>query len=383
MTPLKRPLAPSTFLLRNLRQTIPLTAVIVLAVLLIAGIVSMIDSIPLSIRTIYNYSRHSLGISPRGDPGLTAELKAVIEKEAPVPIKHIVVCRAAGGQVESIVGKWPFVVLGLTPGDMAVMLNELEGETLLGRLPKPGAAEVVISEPVARNRGLKLGSTLLGPDTSENYSPFPVIVVGIAQTEQWLMFADYEYEAANHFPPIDNLLVIAHDLESQEKLDRWAIERFKGQRAQLFAYHELEEETNAMFSILYRILDVVIFALVAVITLMMGMLINIYQSQRLVEFGLLQALGYTKRQLLRRTVLETVGVVMLGWVLGMVCAYGLLHVAKAVLMDPKAFALNPLDPVAYRYTLPIPFAIIGVALVTVWLRFRRFDPVSVVERRLV
>ena len=75
----RRPLAPSTFLLRNLRQTIPLTGVIVLAVLLVGGIVSMIDSIPLSIRTIYNYSRHSLGISPRGDPGLTAQMRAVCE----------------------------------------------------------------------------------------------------------------------------------------------------------------------------------------------------------------------------------------------------------------------------------------------------------------
>lgn len=367
--------------MRNLQQTIPLTAVIVLAVMLIAGIVSMVDSIPLSIRTIYNYSRHSLGISPRGDPGLTAEIKSVIEQEAPVPIKHIIVCRAAGGQVESIVGNWPFVVLGMQAADVKIMLAELGGERVVGRLPAKGAAEAVISEPVARNRNLKLGSTLLGPATPENYSPRTVKVVGIAQTDQWLMIGDYDYLAANHFPPIDNLLVIAADLESQEKLDRWATKRFTGQRAQLFAFYKLEEETNNMFRILYRILDVVIFALVAVITLMMGMLINIYQSQRLVEFGLLQALGYTKRQLLKRTLVETVIVLLAGWILGLLVAYGMLNLAKVVLMDPKAFALDTLDPIAYRYTVPIPLAILAVASLTVWRRFRRFDPVTVVERR--
>jgi hypothetical protein len=45
--------------------------------------------------------------------------------------------------------------------------------------------------------------------------------------------------------------------------------------------------------------------------------------------------------------------------------------------------LNPLDAPAYLYTVPIPFAILFVAFATVFLRFRRFDPVAVVERRLV
>ena len=378
----RKPLAPTTYLLRNVGRTVPLTLVIMMAVLLIAGIVSMIDSIPLSIRTIYRYSERSLGVSPRGDPALTSQIRKVIEEGSPVPIERIVVCRAAGGQVESIVGKWPFIVLGLKPDDLQYMLKEMDTTRLEGRVPKVGAPEAVISEPVARNRGLKLGSVLLGPDLPENYSPQEVKVVGIAQTEMWLMFADYTYEEANHFPAIDNLLVIARSLAEQEVLDRWAIEKFKGERAQLFAFHRLEEETSDMFQILYRILDVVIGTLVLVITMMMGMLINIYQSQRIVEFGLLQALGYTKRQLLKRTLVETFLVLILGWILGLAAAYGFLNIAKVVLMDPKAFALDTLDPIAYRYTIPIPLAILAVASMTVWLRFRNFDPVTVVERRM-
>ena len=138
-----------------------------------------------------------------------------------------------------------------------------------------------------------------------------------------------------------------------------------------------------MFKILYKILDVVIGTLVLVITIMMGMLMNIYQSQRLVEFGLLQALGYTKRQLLHRVTLEAILVIVGGWIFGLVMAYALLNVVKATLMDPSAFSLNPFDPIAYVYTLPIPIAIFGAAVLTVWLRFRNFDPVGIVERRLV
>ncbi len=377
------PLHPTTYLLRNAAKTIPLIAVILLAVMLVMGIVSMINSIPYSIRTIYSYSKNVLGVTPRGDPEMTPKIEKDIREQSPYPIERIIRCRASGAQVKSIVGKWPFVVLGMKREDLEYFLKKLGAERVEGRLPEAGQPEVVISEPVARNLGLELGDNLLSPDTQEMYSPLPVKVVGIAQTTEWLMFNDITYQQENHFPPIENVLVFGKDLETQDKIDRWAYEEFRGERAQVLAYFQLEENTQEMFSILYRILDVVIGTLVLVITFMMGMQMNIYQSQRLVEFGLLQAIGYTKRQLIQRVFLETAIVIVSGWLLGVGSALLLLNVVKRILMDPRAFALNTLDQVSILYTVPIPIAITIVAVLTVTRRFRKFDPVGVVERRLV
>jgi ABC-type lipoprotein release transport system permease subunit len=378
-----RPLAASTYLLRNAGKTIPLTGVIMLAVLLVSGIVSLINSIPYSIRTIYQYTRQTLAVTPRGDASQTPKFVAEIRKSSPVPLERLILARAAGTQVNSIVGKWPFAVIALKQDDMRYWLDRQGVPKVVGRLPAKGAPEAMISLPVARNLNLKIGDALLKPDDNEGYSPFPVKVVGIAQTDVWLMMGSYEYVKENHFPDVDAMLAFAKDLKSQEKLDRWAEEAFKGERAQIFAYHQLEKQTEEMFSILYKILNVVIGTLVLVITLMMGMLINIYLSQRIVEFGLLQALGYTKGQLLARVMRETMSVVVVGWLLGVLAAYSLLLLTKRWLMDPKAFALDPLDPGAFLYTVPIPVAILLVATFTVVGRFRKFDPVSVVERRLV
>jgi hypothetical protein len=378
-----KPLAAPLYLLRNSGKTVPLIAVITLAVLLVAGIVALMDSIPYSIKVIYSYSRVALGLSPRWDPTQTPRLRAIVQKECPVPIERLVTCRAAGGQVKSIVGKWPFVVLGLEQDDMTYYLRKLNATKIVGRYPSPGKAEALVSEPVARNRGLKIGSDLLSPVDTDNYSPFHVKIVGIAQTKEWLMVTDVEYLRAYQFPAINFLLVFAKSPAAQSTLDHWAEKRFKGERAQVFAYHLLEKDTNEMFAILYKILDVVIGTLVLVITLMMGMLMNIYQSQRLVEFGLLQALGYTKRQLLRRVTTESLLVIVGGWIFGMIMAFALLNVVKVTLMDPSAFSLDTLDHVAYLYTVPIPVSIFAAAVLTVWLRFRNFDPVGVVERRLV
>lgn len=354
-----------------------------LSVMLVAGVIALIDSIPYSIRTIYAYTKESLGVSPRGDSTHMPALLGIIRTGSPVPIERIITCRVSGSEVHSIVGKWPFVVLGLGQSDMRYYLKRQGAKMVEGRLPHAGQPEAIISRPVARNLGLKLGSVLQGPENSDSYSQKSVVVVGIAQTDRWLMVDPIEYQRAFHFPPVDLAMVFAPTLTQQSKLDAWAEKRFKGERAQLFTFAKIDEDTEHMFETLFKIIDIVIGLLVIVITLMMAMLINIYQGQRLVEFGLLQAIGYTKGRLVGRTLLENVAVVVVGWILGIGCALALLLSIKAAFIEPHAYALDAFDSGPYRYTIPIPLTILVVACGTIILRFRKFDPVAVVERRLV
>ncbi len=376
-------LGPLTYLRRNQRKTLPLIGVIVLAVMLICGIVSLINSIPLSVRVIYQYSSLMMGVTPRGDAGMTDQIRPVILKESPVPIGRIATCRASETEVRSIVGPWTFAVIAVGPDDAKFTLDRLGVTKVNGRMPKPGAPEAVITEPVARNLKLNIGDVVLAPDKNDGYSPQEVKVVGIAETRYWFILADLDYYRVNHFPPIDLLLVFAKDPARQGELDAWAMERFKGERARIVAYSEIERQSKEMFNTLYRILDVVIGTLVIVITVMMGMLINIHLTQRTQEFALLQALGYTKRAMALRVVVETVMVVMLGWLLGLATAFGMLRLCQIILMDPNAYAIDIVDTVALRYTVPVPLAILAVSLYTLWSHFRTFDPVGVVERRLV
>ena len=364
-----------------------------LAVLLVLGIIALIDSIPESIRSTYSYSRLMLGISPRGDSMETPKLIADIMSHSPIPIDRAMVCRASSSEVDSIVGKWPFVMLGLGQEDMRYYLRRMGVTHIQGRMPRPGAPEALVSTPVAKNLHLivydptapfklRNQSVILSPDKQNSYSPKFVHVVGIADTPEWVMLNSIEYQRAYNFPPVDLGLAFARNARDQNTLDHWAAKRFQGKHAQIYAYFQIEQNTKSMFHTLYTILDVVIATLALVITFMMGMLMNIYQTQRLVEFGLLQAVGYTRWQLLRRVFFESAIVVVFGWVLGVFASMGLLSVANALLMAPHAFSIAAFDRTACYYTVPLPVAILLVAGFTVWLRFRRFDPVSIVERRL-
>lgn len=379
---MKDPFKPAVYLRRNSGKTLPLVGVIVAAVMLLAGVVAIIDSIPLSIRTIYNYSRYSLGITMRGDAELTPQVAAQIMEESPIEVERVMTCRISNMQVKSLVGSWPFAVIGMNQEDMAYYVTRLGGDKIEGRLPAAGAAEAVISEPIARNLGLQIGDELLGPSQRDSYSPIPVRIVGIAQTKEWLAVVPREYHEQFHFPPVDVLVVTAPTIAEQRQFDEWALTQFQDGRAKVYAFKHLQEETDQMFAILYRILNVVIGMLVAVITLMMGMLINIYLAQRSQEFALLQAIGFRRSQVIGRLMKENLIAVTLGWVLGALASVVLLSIFKVTLMDPRAFAVDVFYWKAYAYTIPVPIAIYLVGWATIHFKLGGFDPISVVERRL-
>ncbi|MCG9896298.1 MAG: ABC transporter permease, partial [Fimbriimonadaceae bacterium] len=186
------PLRPSVYLVRNAARSLPMVGVIILAVMLIAGIVSLMNSIPLSIRTIYSYIKTYVAVTPRGDLTAIPQLEQELRK-APETPERIMKVRVTERPVRSIVGAMPFPVIGMRSDDLTYTLDRLADGRLEGRLPKPGAAEVVVSEPVLRNLKLKLGDPLLKPEDAEAFSPFPVTIVGVIPAPIWVAYSDYDY----------------------------------------------------------------------------------------------------------------------------------------------------------------------------------------------
>jgi len=75
--------------------------------------------------------------------------------------------------------------------------------------------------------------------------------------------------------------------------------------------------------------------------------------------------------------------VVVGYVGGLILGNLVLGLVDGAVMQPNAYALDKYDAQALRYTIPVPITILLAAAFTVYLRFRKFDPVGVVERRLV
>jgi ABC-type lipoprotein release transport system permease subunit len=375
------PLSPVLFLWRNPGRSLPLMLVLALAVLTIACVVALLNSIDRTILKIYDYNRYFGAVTPRGGEQLKPELRQLVERAPGVgEVYETVVCFM---NAETIVGKMPFVIFGLPPDKMERLVARCGLKLGEGRYPAPGAPEVALSEPLMRNKKLRLGDVVLSPFVPDQYAPVPVRVVGVLKGDTWLAVTSEQFTRTHFFPPLRNLLVLAQDVRQQPKLDRWLRETLRGKQARVWTYAELQQETHRAFKNLYFITGVVVVLVSLMLATMTGLLANIYFQQRLVEFGLLQAIGYTRRSLLLRVSWETILVVLLGWGLGVLIALGTLSWTKWAIMEPRGLYLEPLDPIAYRYTLPVPVMVLLFALGTIGWRLRTFDPVAIVERRIV
>jgi len=184
--------SPITYFRRNLGRTVPLGFVIILSVFLIASVVTIVDSIDLTVRTIYNYTKAFTPVIPRsGQLRVSKDIQAQI-RQSPSVDRMI----ETGGfffNVNTVFGPLPFVCFGV-PDEQRDYLMQRTGDSLEpgGRMPSPGLAEAVVSEGIARNKKLKIGDFIASPQDADSSSivavPVPVKLVGILKGPTWIAF---------------------------------------------------------------------------------------------------------------------------------------------------------------------------------------------------
>ena len=353
--------------------------VITVAVALVASVVTLVASIDLTVMTMYGYNRYFTVVTPRNALEVSEEVDAAIQRE---PLtSRVYTGKPAFTFVKTIFGKMPFVVFGVEPEARDELIRRCGLRLASGRLPEENKPEVALSAEIARNRRLKLGDVVLKPELEDSYAIVPVKLVGTFEGPVWLAISTRSF-IQGHFPVSPGgRLVLAASADQQGALDRALERNIDKARGRVWTYHGLVRETRDALSSLYLIMNVVIGIIVFSIAFLLGMLSSIYFTQRLPEFATLAAIGYQRSGLLGRVLGEISLLCVMGWVLGSALCFLVLTVIEAWVMHPRGLLLDPLDLSAYRYTLPLPVAIIGFSLVAIWNRLRTLDPVSIIERR--
>lgn len=377
---IRHPLSPWLYFRRNPGKTLPVVFVIVVAVALVASIVTLVNSIDLTVLTMYGYQRHFSVITPRNALEVSDEVVKEVGKE-PL-IGKMYSAQPAFTVVKTVFGKMPFVVFGMSPEARQDIMRRCGLTLASGRLPQDGMPEVALSEEIARNRRLKLGDVVLEPNSEDSFSAVPMRLVGTFRGPVWLAMTSEKFIHENFPVAPRGYLITARDPHQQRALDRALDRRLDKSRARLWTYAQLVRDTKEALSSLYLIMSVVIGIIVFAIAFLTGMLTNIYFTQRLPEFATLSAIGYQRNGLLLR-VLGEVGVLcVLGWLLGSLLTVGTLLSIKGIIMTPRGLLLDPYDLSAYQFTLPLPLAIAAFSLLAIGRRLRRLDPVSIIERRV-
>jgi ABC-type lipoprotein release transport system permease subunit len=263
-----------------------------------------------------------------------------------------------------------------------------------GRLPRPQAAEVVLSEEYARALGLEIGDPI-GYDINPDYYPTiatELTLVGILESvpsdagpRVRTGFVSYEYLEAHELyqPRSANWLIIPQQ-GGRVAVNEFASDLITQSGGSPSAHLQTFEGERALLEELRRFADMInwfVDGLVAVAAaLVVGMVHRIAIARRLPELGLLHATGYHKRMLVRRLVLEIAAIACVGWVSGLLCAHALSVLLGIVFFAPQGWSINLANPAPLLYTLPIPLVVIAWINVAVRRTLNRLDPVAIIDR---
>jgi ABC-type antimicrobial peptide transport system permease subunit len=385
----RHPLSALVYFARNPGKVLPMGFVIVLSVFLIASIATLANSIDRTILTIYGYTNYFTYVIPQR---VTARVPddQLKEIKADPRIDRVMEASLFFTNIKTVIGQLPFVVLGLTPENREYIVKRVGTQIVQGRMPAEGMPEAALSEPLAKNKGVKIGDIIAGPTDEGGIagSPIPVKCVGIFKGPIWIAITTKSFcDTTFLTSPRSTIYTTKNpaDLMAVNTMLMPAENRTSGKlspaKVMLLSRQNLISQLRESLSTMFLIMAVVNLTVIFVIALMSGMLSNIYFTQRISEFAVLSAIGYQRSQLIWRIIAETALLTLLGWIFGAIVSYLFLSNFRESLFEPRGLFIDPLDKFAYRYTIPIPISITVFAVATIAFRLMRFDPVTIIERR--
>ncbi len=379
-----KPLSAGTFYRRHRRRALTLVAVMALMILGVAFPVFFFSPMtevqkPFMLNYLRYASEVRSGLGNAVDPGVTAQIQAHPAVERVVPTTLLELAISVPPVSESLV-----TIYGVSEQDLPYLADLFGLQLKDGRLPRPRSNEIVLSESLAMNRGLAVGDAIGRPANERDREiPTEMILTGILTGgDTALGFASTEYLRSHerYRTRSPHLLVVPVGGRKAE-LDLWLEENIASSRTLVETYDErlrdFEQSTRSLLLLLVSVEGII--AAVAVIAL--AVLNYVFFSQRRGEFGILHAVGRSRPWLLLRTTRETLGVVVLAWLIGAaMCLLSLLY-GQANIYAPAGLSLDLANLTPWLFTLPIPMAVVAASTGTISRMLHRLDPVSIVERR--
>jgi hypothetical protein len=384
------PLSSRTFYVRHKRRGVMLVMSMALMILAIAFPVFLTSTQFGMSEAGFGYLRTVSEVSPGTggsvDPGVTAQIKshpAVADVVSGVPLSLQVQVPPGGAADVNIYG---------VGADELPALMDLFGMHLEeGRLPRSRSNEIVLSEAVALNRGLRVGD-VLGRSARTEVDPDPLItddiptemvLVGLMSPgDLWLGFGSLEYLESHELTssrPVHLLVIPAEGRKAE--LDAWLEGTVASSQTDVHIYDASRQEARELTRVVLSLFAAVESIIAVVAAIALAALNHIFFAQRREEFGILHALGRSRPWLVLRTARETGSVVGISWLTGAAVCTAALVSAQAAIYTPRGLSLNLLDPVPWLFTLPIPMAVIAVGTGTIARALSRLDVVSIIERR--
>ena len=264
--------------------------------------------------------------------------------------------------------------------DMLELMSDFKLTLKEGRLPEPGTKEIAIHYLLARNKKLKIGDKIGSNLDKEEIIQGERTIVGLIQGKSIVSFDSLETWLKDNqvsFEYMLGMIILPKDGQAQQlnrHLESLYLPGLEVRTFNLINSQNIRDTEN--IKIILTFISILVIVIVSFCT---GFLCFIYFSQRRSEFGLLNAIGYSKQQVVNRAFGEISGINIIGFIAGITLSLLVGLLINLISYAPRGQILEVWDLNNIMKAACIPLFVTLFSIVPVWRMLKKLDPISIIE----
>lgn len=330
-------------------------------------------------RTVLNFKDYSICLPYSKEKGIPARIVSKVQNndnvDKIIPIGEYAIQYTIPYEETST------KLLAIRNEDTNYLLSKVNDNIIQGRLPRDGENEVAVHYYEAKNQGLKLGGVVGEKedqlcDIRGKYKVVGIIggenIISIISANETSMpdYKDKEKAKLNGFiilPKSGGISKINKSLSgiSKKQVETYMLNNLKSR------FNELEGDLGS--------LNVIIIASIFLMVVTVGSSRYIQFFNRKEEFGILNAIGYSKKKILKRTLIEVFEANVLAYLLGVAIGIALSFLSRSYIFEPEGAVGVVFDLKAFIIALYIPMFTAVFTIVPINVMISKLDPINMIE----
>lgn len=368
-----KPLSTKKYFINNLNKSIGMILALGLSIFLVLTSQMIFYSVVEGPRLGSAFTDYSTVVYPGENGSLDIEFHNQLEGRAEV--ERILNIYESNTDYYHFFGAANIKMFYIDGNDLEYLMEKLDLKLQEGRMPVPGENEILMDSRIARNKNLKVGD-YFGKDVNSREKVFGKYqVVGIIKGP--CLFGVCSLES-NEIPDNSELLVFPKEGKLND-LNQW-LKEIPPDKAQFWTEEDAEQSYIESVDVINKISGIAFVGILFVIAFAVGNTCYSQYYSRRYEFGLLQAIGYTKSQILIKAAKEILYLNMLGFAGGVIIGVIFGLVLNQILFVPRGYPFMLLELTSLLKALIIPFSTLISGLIPTGLLLSGLEPMIVIEK---
>lgn len=375
-----RPLSVFSYNRNNKMKFLTSIIPVAVAVCFLYILITFAKGAQLSIyRTVLNFRNYSLCLPYLKERGISESLVAKIKSDKNV--EKIIPIRRYGIQYDIPYEGTATKLLAVKNEDMNYFLRKSHDKIIQGRFPEDGKNEIAVHYYEAKNQNIKLNDIVGGKQCKLTDIKGEYKVVGILGGENLVSVLSANDESMTNYKNADkatlNGFIVFPKSGRISEMNKF-LEKIPKRQITVETLNNLNDEFNK-FKEGSGIINALIIGSIFLMVVTVGSSRYVQFFNRKEELGILNAIGYSKKKILKRALIEIFQINAVSYLLGIAMGIGASFLIKKYVLETSGSIGIAFDLAAFIISIYIPFFTALFTVVPINIIINKLDPISMIE----